>query len=328
MTPDQPANWQHDSPFFRLPPEIRNRIYETALIKPGSIDLYPSASVCNVPQMRCLVKNDPDYLPLKTHVLMRELDRRSRKLGPADNSFRIQKDLWYVRTNLAAGVLRTCRRAYFEAAGIFYARNIWRSSHGHDWHILLRFLITIGPRARSWIQNLEVLAPMVNYDIRRDFSPVPNKNHPKMHMVKLSYERQYNCRTKTFQLLTMEKRLETINFVVPSSYGIYDFHKDKTVLESCFPLDFPPKITVTLEPGALLFNLAVEDFTHRGWNLTAAPDRTHDIDEYNPDRTAINPTDVTKTWKGREGIVSKVAQTIDEGINEGHNNGRTQSLSL
>ena len=77
-------------------------------------------------------------------------------------AFRLQSSLLYVRKRLVIQLLAVCRQIYNEAAAYFWGGNIWRFSHDEEWEVLTRFLLTIGPNARSMIHEIEVTAPLTD----------------------------------------------------------------------------------------------------------------------------------------------------------------------
>lgn len=82
-----------------------------------------------------------------------------RYTRPIRLAFRLQSSLQYVRQRLAVQLLAVCCQIYDEAARYFWGCNTWRFCDDQEWDVLLRFLLNIGPNARSMIQKLEALAP-------------------------------------------------------------------------------------------------------------------------------------------------------------------------
>ena len=219
--------------------------------------------------------------------MRRELQRRERSLKHFVSSFRLQKDLLYVRQQLAPGLLQTCRQIHTESAGYLYSCNIWQFSHDEDWNLFFRFLITIGPQNRALIKNLEVYAPLIkNFSAYAPVDGLPHKlgdflayngmhskNHPKMQMTKTPHcDQGRGCcdcdMITTFELLMREKTLERIKFVVPRGSCVYPL--DRGVYggyQVCWH-SFSPKVTLAFLPGAVLSRtyskLSIKDFTDRG----------------------------------------------------------------
>lgn len=165
--------WQ-DSPFLDLPGEIRTMIYYAALWRPTSIDLWPA-----------------DYIeePEKDTALTVRIAKVKAKAAPSTDRYRNQKDLLYVRKEMATGLLATCSQVFNEAQHIFWRENTFRFSGDREWFGARRFLGSIGPRALSQLRSLELFAP-IGYGMAQGANATgliydrQAKNHPKMHMVK------------------------------------------------------------------------------------------------------------------------------------------------
>ncbi|KAG6991446.1 hypothetical protein G7Y79_00052g087860 [Physcia stellaris] len=257
------------SSFLNLPPELRNRIYQAALIKPGHINLCPSEHIIHdVEGMERLAYHIQGFESFSSPKLLDELRVREQDMEKVPwDLFRVQHDLLYVREELAVGLLRTCRQVYREAVDFFWAGNTWCFPDDIQWHLLFRFLSTIGSNARARIKGLEVLAPMVEDPVSGVFKRLPVKNHPKLRMATpcrrdmiLDY---CDCRAKTFDLLMLERTLEKITFVVPPWCRIYTLNDSQG--ERKVPQGFLSKVSVVVESGALVSDkLSVEDFTSQG----------------------------------------------------------------
>jgi len=107
--------FNQESPFLRLPAEIRNLIYEYSLTKPdGTIDLCPGTYIDY-----CLDYSDNDLKERVEEycqngiVLPFHADFFEHPAGVG--YFRYQHDLEYVRKNLAVGLLATCQQISREA---------------------------------------------------------------------------------------------------------------------------------------------------------------------------------------------------------------------
>ena len=261
--------------FLDLPPEIRNQIYDLALIKDAPINLCPPSTISRKNSIMAeKVSVLPEYEVFRTPKLTRELQRRERSLEPFGSSFRLQKDLLYVRQQLAPGLLQTCRQINTESAGYFYSRNTWQFMEDEDWSVFFRFLITIGPQNRAHIKNLEVFAPIAGvpkqYEHLSAYVGMPTKNHPKLHMMKTSHSSHKRtcscCIENAFKLLTQTKTLERIKFVVPRGSIVYGLNKNRA--PTLFWAGFLPKVTLEFLPGALLSRdfceMSVQHFTDRG----------------------------------------------------------------
>ena len=108
-------------PFFRLPPEIRNKIYRNLLV------------ACHSPK-----ENEaPVFGRIKPPVL--GFDWRG---GPSD-------------TNIHTSILATCKQVAFEATRILYTSNIVRFQCSKSMNV---WLDTIGPESVRAVQNAEICA--------------------------------------------------------------------------------------------------------------------------------------------------------------------------
>lgn len=163
-----------DSPFLDLPAEIRNFIYRAALYKPTPIDLWPIELI---------------PAPAEDPALTARIAKAKAEPGVYNERYRHQKDLEYVRKEMATGLLCTCTQIFKEAQHIFWRDNTFRFSGDREYFGARRFLGSIGPRALSQIRILELFAPtesamtwskrLAEVGYEREA-----KNHPKMHMVK------------------------------------------------------------------------------------------------------------------------------------------------
>lgn len=250
--------------FLSLPSEIRNQIYEYALVKSEPINLCPSVEG-RYENMVNLFDNstalERHFRLFKNVYLPSELMTRFTKFDGRPALFRLQRDLFYIRKKLAVGLLRTCRQIYSEAAAYFWAGNLWKFEQDYDWRILLRFLLTIGPRPRSHIRHLAVPAPMPEHLLAMHY-PVSEretaKNHPKLHMTKAPHAWTHTAFKAVFKLFMQERSLESIDFLVPASFYAGGFdpfqflrapwnqgHATKMIL----PKGFLPKVKVIIEPS-------------------------------------------------------------------------------
>lgn len=129
-----------NSSFLNLPNEIQNRIYYFALVREKPIDLWPQTHRGTARQVLLL----PSTLNVG--------ESKYRRV-------RYQEHLFYVRDEMAVGLLRVCYQTFKEAAGIFRVENHFRFSGSGGCQGLLRFFLTIGPLARSWVRKISVQAP-------------------------------------------------------------------------------------------------------------------------------------------------------------------------
>lgn len=275
-----------NSSFLNLPTEIRNRIYHFALVREKPIDLWPQTHrgiTCHA-------------LPLPSPLNVGEMKYRR---------VRYQEDLLYVREEMAVGLLRTCYQIFKEAAGIFWMENHFRFSGRGGWQGLLRFFLTIGPLARSWIRKISVHAPFylrwperTCNTVHSSFEPSPSpspspfliadldglsKNWPKMHMARIKSEEQpeSEARQLVCAMINQDRSLKDLFFIIPegfrngdwTDFGGYEvgLWGETTSLNKIRKLDFL-KITVIFEEGSYLaVENGVDSITRQGWDLICMP---------------------------------------------------------
>ncbi len=261
---DSPPQPLPHSPFLNLPSEIRNIIYEYALVCAEPIDLWP-------------------------HVYYRTahlIEIEGRDFDQCTHRVRRQESLSYVRKQLAPGLLGACHQIYNEASGYFWSDNHFRFSGRSGWQGLLRFFLTIGPRARSHIRKIDVHAPIYMRWPGRKFGQDlsgGSKNHPKMHMAKIKTETllDIEARQRVCDIIVEDRLLEEINFVVPTEFrngdeqdfGGYEanFLGDTNALKCLHALSFV-KITVVFEHGSYLaVRGGVDGILRQGWDLVCKP---------------------------------------------------------
>lgn len=270
-SPPRRSRTRQNSPFLKLPAEIRIAIYQYALIRDKPIDLWPHAYHTN---------SKPEEVESEGQELSREEDPYAYKV-------RHQEDLDYVRKEIATGLLGTCRQVYNEAAGYFWSDNHFRFSGRSGWQGLLRFFLTIGPEARARIRKIDVHAPIyMRWPVKDKDGKDLNgrsKNLPKMHMAKIPPEGHLDtvAKQRVCNILEQDRTLQEINFVVPASFrngdenyfGGYDVDHEGTTdaIERIQQLDFVT-MTVVFERDAYL---AVEDgiqgILAEGWDLVCLP---------------------------------------------------------
>lgn len=244
-----------------LPLEIRILIYEHALISATPLDLWPH---------QCL--NDDDLgtgeFPLGTRPIFH---------------IRRQDSLVFIRKQLATGLLGTCVQIYNEASGYFWSKNHWRFSGRSGWQGLLRFFLTIGHKARSRIQKLDVHAPIYMRWANRisaNYLDGRSKNYPKMHMAKIPAEGHLDNQTiqAVCGIIQQDRTLLELNFVVPEnfrngdedSFGGYDMNHEggSGALRCIKKLDFVKKTVVFEEKSYLAVKRGVEGILRQGWNVS------------------------------------------------------------
>jgi len=214
-----------DSPFLRLPGEIRNRIYGYSLTKHDRvIDLWPYAKLDAVK-----VSNDPSNPELQRRAqrLVEEIKYKEEQYRDEASCFRHQQDLEYVRKQLAIGLLRTCQQVYREAFIFFYGYNLFSFSDDCNHEAVRRFLTTIGTRAKKEIRCLQIAYPYT-WAIDDDrFVPQDAKSHPKLRLAKIytpksttpwdsSHEEEINAAFVASILRNdMRDTLQELQFVIP-----------------------------------------------------------------------------------------------------------------
>lgn len=242
-------------------------IYKYALIREEPIDLWPHLYHSSAK-------------PPSSEDLSKELLENDLKV-------RLQESLTYVRKKMATGLLGTCRQIYREAAMYFWGYNIFKFSGRSGWQGLLRFLLTIGPQARSRIRRLDVHAPIyMRWPIKDKDGKDLNgrsKNFPKLHMIKIPQENHLDtiAKQRVCAILDQERTLEELNFVIPAEFrngdegdfgGYTEDHTMETVaIERIQKLNFL-KMTVVVEKGGYLaVEEGPEQILSEGWDLVCLP---------------------------------------------------------
>lgn len=121
-----------------LPSEIRQLIYNFALVKDELLDLWPASKYDVIPY--------PD-----AHYTTRDHRGDWAK-------FRLA--IWSMRQGLTVNILRACKTINSEATPILYGRNEFRFTMEDGWVPLHIFLIMIGKRNRAHIKSLSVFVPL------------------------------------------------------------------------------------------------------------------------------------------------------------------------
>ena len=255
-----------NSPFLRLPHEIRSMIYKECLVAPRPMDLWPRAFACSPDQ----------YIALEPHLQhwYRPIPTSNTRIydkcwwfTETRTEFRVQEDLAYIRKELCVGLLRTCVQVYHEAAGYFWRDNVWRFSDDKNWEGVLRFLLTIGPSPRAWIRKLYILAPFVELQERHSdgwtFDKVRIKNEPKTQMAKV-WKGQGSRIATVLDILRQDQTLEEVSLIVPFGYQVA-----REVDVSDWPLDLDfVKTTVVVEDGGRVTNLNhLMSILKQGWSV-------------------------------------------------------------
>ncbi|KAF2494700.1 hypothetical protein BU16DRAFT_527704 [Lophium mytilinum] len=253
------TNVYQDSPLLDLPAEIRMLIYEAALVRADPIDLFPRKYIEKPEDDPGLAKRTA-----KANEDIRHANRYfSRNLPP---QFRDQKDLQYVRKEMATGLMATCKQIQWEAGHLFWTQNAFRFSSDIEWNGCRRFFTAIGPRALSLIRKLELFLPLED---ARGLCPTEEfefqdirqaKNQPKMHMGKAwkdSHRTWSQNPTATnvehiCQMLDEWKMSLELRLILPSGFSL-QLHDDDDVLYFPESLKIGPRfsrMTLVVEAGA------------------------------------------------------------------------------
>ncbi|KAL8717329.1 MAG: hypothetical protein Q9225_005421 [Loekoesia sp. 1 TL-2023] len=194
---------------------------------------------------------------------------------------RDQQDLHFIRKDLAAGLMRSCRLVRREAAPYFWGANHFRFSGQGGWQGLLRFLLTVGPAARRHITTIDVVAPYGSYwwPGNQVVGHVPvldgrSKNDPRLRMAKLPHQK-YDCRSTHIadvcEILVSDKTLQQLNLVVAGGCfeRLSQAHVDKHE-QLCLPAF--TQVNLILEDGAYLSDRsAFPRVNNLEWNIICQP---------------------------------------------------------
>jgi hypothetical protein len=278
----QTARITQTSAFLKLPGEIRTLIYRAALVKPTPIDLWPHK----------FIKDNFEHADLVERL------RKSTKNTASIESQRVrdQSDLKYVRRELATGILATCKQVRMEATMLFWRENSFRFSGDFDWRGLRRFLVSIGPEARSRIRSLDVCPPgwalcrtceIMDTNLRlHPFCAVVAKNHPKTHMQKsLPFSKQTSSAYSKLQhednirficeMFRSEGVLQKLNLVIMDGWSFRQLAQDHgdypcdqiSQLYDFQKLTYFCKVSVILESGSAMIGVHNREFLNN-FNIT------------------------------------------------------------
>ncbi|KAE9965004.1 hypothetical protein BLS_005782 [Venturia inaequalis] len=273
----QSARIRQNSRFLKLPGEIRTLIYRAALVKNTPIDLWPHEFIKEN-------RAHPDLL------------ERLRKTVQDDSLIdealvRDQHDLDHVRKEMATGLLATCKQINREAAMLFWRENTFRFSSDFDWRGLRRFLISIGPEARSRIRSLEVSPPGWTddrtYQIidEQQYIALPKmfaaKNHPKMHMPKALHVFGFIDNFRFIcEMLRSEQTLQKLNLVIMDGWQLgcfNDIYSEYPSIQTSVLLDLQSlkhfcTVSVVLECGSAMTGPFNREFLNQvDFTLVAHP---------------------------------------------------------
>jgi hypothetical protein len=266
----QTARIKQRSAFLKLPGEVRTLIYRAALVKNTPIDLWPAKYIeSNLahPDLVERLGNSFDDANLIEWTRVRD-----------------QADLNYVRKEMSTGILATCKQVKMEATSIFWRENSFRFSGDFDWRGVRRFLVTIGPEARSRIRSLTVCPPGWLFDqVLQDYrypsveasKAVTAKNHPKTHMHKLlpfgnTFQHTDNVRF-ICEMLRSEQSLRNLDLIIPDGWSFGQLYEpdneypyDQTqILFDLQTLRHFCTVSVTLESGSAMLGRHNKDFLNK-----------------------------------------------------------------
>ncbi|KAL8834906.1 MAG: hypothetical protein Q9170_003548 [Blastenia crenularia] len=192
---------------------------------------------------------------------------------------RDQYDLRYLRTNLGAGLLRTCKEIHDEALMYFYGLNQFRFTGKGAWHGLLRFLVTIGPSARSHIKTLDVCAPfLMEWPDYEDRDKVRHhqilderaKNDPKLRMAKTlpKIGNKTLVIRRVCKLILEEGTLQHLNLVVPTGCFVKFFCNPYINAQHPLRMMIKTEVDLIVEDGACLgMDAPFDTIDFWEWNL-------------------------------------------------------------
>lgn len=300
----QTARIKQQSAFLELPGEIRTFIYRAALVKHTPIDLWPNKNIENNlahPDLVARLKKSLKDTNVIEHVPVRH-----------------QADLYYVRKEMATGILATCKQVNMEARNIFWCENSFRFSGDYDWRGLRRFLVTIGREARSRIRNLDVCPPGWLFDqtLCDDnntlscgiHKAVNAKNHPKTHMSKLfafgaGNDQQVENLRFISHMLRSEQNLRSLNLIIPHGWSFRQIdepdeeypNQSARILFDLQMLRHICTVSVILESGSVMLGLHNRDILKKlNMSLVAQPGT-----RLYPDQPPFNPN---LAWPG-DGVI-------------------------
>ena len=139
--------------FLDLPAELRNIIYEQALVQKEPIELAPLQFSHD--DVNRTIR--PDYLPLSPEAV--KFARRF--LIPDFTAERYHKWRYENEIQPSLALLRVSRQINNEASPLFYGQE-FRFTSEMGWHILHEWLQTIGPKIRQFVRHLTVVHPAIS----------------------------------------------------------------------------------------------------------------------------------------------------------------------
>jgi hypothetical protein len=149
MTPINPSK----KSFLDLPAELRNLVYEHALVQQEPIELAPLQFAHDY--INRTIR--PDYLPLSPKAA--KFARRHNI--PCFTAERYHNWRYNKEIQPSLRLLRVSRQINTEASAIYYGQE-FRFTNEMGWHILYEWLKTIGPCNRQFIRHLTVVHPAIS----------------------------------------------------------------------------------------------------------------------------------------------------------------------
>ena len=251
------------SSFLNLPGEIRNEIYRIALIISTPIDLCPAKYLFDIEDFQ------EDPMLMQRYLAFTEGDHEDENWmfghRPTKLTIRLQPSLEGMRRNLAINLSAVCRQVYHEAARYLRSKNTFVFSDDEDWFIVLKFLMTIGPNARSMIENIRVLPPSARRinDVWPMGAMWHVKHHPKLRLEKL-WREAYLYHDIVWNLWISERTLRTLTFIVPDEY-----HSDNPYYPRDTDVELLAKVTFIVHAGGTIYHL--EDRLSQSWDVVVLP---------------------------------------------------------
>ena len=139
--------------FLDLPAELRNVVYEHALVQREPIELAPLQLTHDY--IHRTIR--PDYLPLSSKAAKFARHQNIPDFtGDKYHKWRYNEE---IRPSLR--LLRVSRQINIEASAFYYGQE-FRFTNEIGWHILHEWLKTIGPSNRQFVRHLTVVHPAIS----------------------------------------------------------------------------------------------------------------------------------------------------------------------